>query len=893
MFRLMRLLFAITLLIASNTPSGALAQTVDDPWAVPLNLSHSGVAINPAIVIDSEAGIHAVWQDDLSNFVYTRLHDDQWSAPETTELNRLFGMPTADESSDQSQLALYSGPNPLFIAGPGPYIFAFWISPEGKLFTSKVINQNFKYVSAWDPGGVVASEVASFAVTVDAHGDWHLAYFHTLEDPRYPAGIYYTHSRNSGWNWAIPVLVNESPYLRRIGEGEANLSIAIAGTEEPQRVFIAWDNRPRKQVLLAQSADSGKSWEPPALIEGPAPASGLSGPFNIQVAAQKDSVVLVWQSGRPDGTCTQLYQTSSNAGAIWSEPQPMLGELSECPHSNKFISNLANNPSPRVPPRLYLLTETQSQIYLTAWNGLQWSETQEQQILSGFEDPEVYTDVDYGCHQGSVLEERLYMVGCDQGLGGDVWVTSRDLASARFWFSSSVWSPPSPVSDENLEIESIELVATDDDLIHAFFNQAHSPVIYYTYWDGELWSSITTVLKLPDGEAGWPTVITGPENELLLFVPNNSGGLYFSRAISGNAMTETLWSTPARLGLGHDGQIGSVDVAWDNAGTIYLAYSISVNEKRGIYLVYSRDQGTTWSEPIQVFDGAAAGFDLVGAPSLLVTENGSLHILWKEQSIRGDGALQPLSLYYARSEDGGITFGDAELVVEEPVAWREMLTDGKGNLHLLWQPQDMDTTVWDQVSLDGGHTWQYPQGLPDEGRLVEAIRDAVGRLHFVSIGQGALGHWLWDNSRWQSESPLGWTLSSEQEGPVEALAAAVSKQGKMVVVLAAPSGQDADAQMTLLYSTRTLELSQEQAGNQDIPTETISPSVITTVTSTPKPLLTPTASVNNQSVDQGQMDRAPSNNPISLFTMALLPVALLLLSVLGIVMRRAARDKDR
>ena len=352
----------------------------------------------------------------------------------------------------------------------------------------------------------------------------------------------------------------------------------------------------------------------------------------------------------------------------------------------------------------------------------------------------------------SLFGERLYIVGCDEGGGGDVWVTSRDLELNTSWFTSPIWNQLLPVTDDKLEMEALELVATDDGLIHAFFSQHQDPAIYYTYWDGVLWSQINPVMKLPEGEAGRPTIAAGPGNGLFLIARNNRGTLYFSRATSGNAATESRWSTPAQLGMSHDREIGSVDVAWDAAGTIYVAYSVPVNDERGIYLVLSKDQGTTWSEPLQVFDGAAAGFDFVGAPSLLTSANGSLHIIWTEQSIRGDGVAQPLSLYYSRSEDGGHTFNNAELVVEEPVAWRDIVTDGKGNLHLLWRLQDTLTTVWDQFSLDGGYTWQHPQGLPDEGSLASVTRDPAGRLHLVGIGLDALSHWLWDGGRWQLRS---------------------------------------------------------------------------------------------------------------------------------------------
>ena len=132
----------------------------------------------------------------------------------------------------------------------------------------------------------------------------------------------------------------------------------------------------------------------------------------------------------------------------------------------------------------------------------------------------------------------------------------------------------------------------------------------------------------------------------------------------------------------------------------------------------------------------------------------------------------------ARSEDGGHTFSDAELVVEEPVAWREIVTDGKGNLHLLWQPQDKLTTVWDQVSLDGGHTWQYPQGLPDEGRLAAVTRDPAGSLHLVGVGSGALWSLALGWQPLEPEAPPSWSLSSQQESPVELLAATVQQAGE-------------------------------------------------------------------------------------------------------------------
>ena len=115
----------------------------------------------------------------------------------------------------------------------------------------------------------------------------------------------------------------------------------------------------------------------------------------------------------------------------------------------------------------------------------------------------------------------------------------------------------------------------------------------------------------------------------------------------------------------------------------------------------------------------------------------------------------------------------------------------------------------------------------------------------------------------------------------------------MMIVLAQTTGQGDTAQRTLLYSTRTLELPQQQTEIQEVATKTQLPPTSMPATSTPEQLLTPTVSVDNQSANQGQPDPNEINDRISPFATAILPVALLLLSVLGVVIWQATRNKDR
>lgn len=500
---------ALTFMSAAPRASG---QSTGDPWDAPLNLSHSGAATNPAVVLDSDAVMHVLWQDAFANYVYTRLEGGEWSAPEPTNLHLLFGQLPSQEETRGAQAVVTAAPTPIFLAGPGRYIFAFWITPEGSLYASRVLNREFMDVSAWEETEPIALSVTALAAAIDARGYLHLAYVRTADSATWKAGIYYTRSRNNGRDWSSPTALYESPYFRGLDGDEANISLAAAGTVDAPLVYIAWDERPRKQVLLVKSTDGGVSWEQPLQVAGPAPDSGLDRPFNIRVGATGNSALLVWQSGQPGSACTQFFQSSGDAGASWSAAQLMIEDLSGCAKANEFVAGQLAQPE----GSLYLLTNIQGQVFLSAWNGSQWSEPEAQPTLAGFEDPEIYTQVAYDCRRAALFAERLYIVGCDRGGGGDIWVTSRDLKSSIFQFSPPIWSRPVPVTDGSFAVTAAELVATGDGLIHAFFSQRQDPAVYYTRWDGARWSRITSVLRLPAGEVGWLATAAGPGNELFL-----------------------------------------------------------------------------------------------------------------------------------------------------------------------------------------------------------------------------------------------------------------------------------------------------------------------------------------------------------------------------------------
>jgi hypothetical protein len=870
------------LMIASFMPHRALAQSEEDAWAEPINLSHSGTATNPSLMIDSTANVHAVWQDEFANFVYARVDDGQWSAPQQTSLHLLFGRTAPSDES------VFTSTNPLFIAGPGQFIFAVWVTQQGALYASRVPNRTFNDVETWYGAQRLSSSVTSFTAAVDLDGVLHVAYIRSGDISSNSTGIYAISYGRNGRGWSEPALLYASPYFRSLESAQTNIGLATGGTADAPLVYVAWDNRARKEVFFVKSMDAGASWEPATQIAGPVPDSGLDGPFDIRIGAQGDNILLVWQSGQPEGICTQYFQSSSDAGFTWSEAHVMLDDLPGCALANEFITVSADNPA----GVLLLLTNIQGQNFLSAWNGLQWSLPQAQPILSSFEDPEIYTQVAYDCHRATLFGEQLYIVGCDLGGGGDIWVTSRHMGSTTSWFSPPIWSQPELVTSDSLEVEAIEMVSTGDNLIHAFFSQHDDSFIYYTRWDGTAWSRLAPVLKLANGEASRPAIAAGPGDELFLIARSSTGSLYFSRANSSEAVLPSGWSTPVHLPIRHDGKISPADVAWDAGGTIYITYSVPVNDGRGIYLIQSKDRGETWSEPLQVFDGAAVGFEVVGAPSLQVSTNGQIYTIWKQESLPLDGVLQPISLYFARSDDEGNSFSKAESVVDAPVSWRMSVIDGKGNLHQFWQRLDIMKTLWDQASFDGGRSWQSPELFPVAGGIAAVTTDHVGSLHLVDVGHGSINYWLWDGSRWQAEPPARWSLASQDNGTVETVAASANLNGKMAVIFVVPISTGDATERHIFYMTRTITQPPIDLTTQESPTPSaLSPAVSPANTSS-EGLLTAETSVDirlaNPQSPSGNID---TKNPTSLLEGVLFPLSLLLIGGLVFVFFRAIRSR--
>jgi hypothetical protein len=292
----------VSSLIMSLVPQPAYGfQSSGSDWAEPINLSRSGAATTPTIWVDADSALNAVWQDAYANFVYARMVDSKWSAPQPTRLHLLFGLPASTAETDVSVATLSASPNSLFIASTGQFVLAVWLTSEGGLYVSRVLARDLLDVTAWTRRELISATVGAFAAVVDGQGDVHLGYLQIADVGGSPAGIYSVQFRNNGLSRTAPALVYASAYFRGLSQDEAHVSLVSGGTATALRLYLAWDNPLRKQVLLAVSTDDGTSWGQPVQVAGPAPNSGGAGPFMLRVGALDNRVIAVWQNGQPGG----------------------------------------------------------------------------------------------------------------------------------------------------------------------------------------------------------------------------------------------------------------------------------------------------------------------------------------------------------------------------------------------------------------------------------------------------------------------------------------------------------------------------------------------------------------------------------------------------------------
>ena len=749
-------------------------------WSEPVNLSNSGATSNPVLVSDQLGKLHAIWLDQFEGFTYAVSEDGkQWTQPLAVDY-------PFDKKAG----------TPVLVAAPRGFIHVFWQNFDKDLVYGQGHSEILDDPAAWGFRESLSANVLSYNVSIDPQGVVHLVYIRNKNSDLGPAGVYYARSLDEGRSWIPERLIYESQYFRTAKPEIAHLRVVVPDDANDGRVFITWGNTALKRIFMTQSSDGGANWSEVIQVKGPEDTGGYDMPFNGELSVKSNKTLFLWEVGEPGANQCNLYgQWSEDNGATWSSPDVILSNRSICPSSIEFLSREENS-------LIILLKYAQGSPSLVTWDGQKWSDPQFQDELSNLSNPATNETILLGCQFNAFKENQLFLIGCDLGSGGDIWIMSREvLPVAEQAVSASLWSLPQPLT--SVLSQGIPLMAytADAENLHALWVQtslsSDSDVresIYYSKWNGGEWAAPVNIIYGLSGKVGHLVTAYGSDRLYMVWSDKDAGSLLFSWSNAGKASSPNEWSRPVELPSPAQ-WTSSPDILVDSAGMIAIIYAVPINENRGIYMIQSIDNGATWTQPLTVFDAASAGWIGVNDPQVALGGDGRLHVLLTEYPGIEN---KPGALYYVQSEDGGETWTQPEVVSEGSVVWSEITSYDAGSIHRVWQQDDGAVVAnFDQASSDGGITWGKRASLSGVSKVPTSVAlpsNQLGELHFVQLTREnddsnakednlLVEDWKWDGTQWVNQ-PFQ-KIKIKGDGLGYSIAAGIAPQGHLTISLLA------------------------------------------------------------------------------------------------------------
>jgi murein DD-endopeptidase MepM/ murein hydrolase activator NlpD len=182
-----------------------------------------------------------------------------------------------------------------------------------------------------------------------------------------------------------------------------------------------------------------------------------------------------------------------------------------------------------------------------------------------------------------------------------------------------------------------------------------------------------------------------------------SSDIYWAKSSNGGISFSANTQLSTQYGWEFYPQIKAVN------GYIFLVWLGSDNNKSKLFFVKSADHGNTFSSPVTVTDSNAVPQN----PALFVDANTNIYVSWDDSRISG----LDQRIYFAKSVDGGNTFGPNILITTNYKAYRQssLAVDLWGTIHVVWEAQDTSPgiNIYYSVSQDGGATFKLVRRVND------------------------------------------------------------------------------------------------------------------------------------------------------------------------------------
>lgn len=239
------------------------------------------------------------------------------------------------------------------------------------------------------------------------------------------------------------------------------------------------------------------------------------------------------------------------------------------------------------------------------------------------------------------------------------------------------------------------------------------------------------------GVAGDPCVVFDADGNLYYsHLSYPQGGSWLDRIVVQKSTDDGLTWTDG-VGIGHnppkdqDKEIMAVDHTQSPyRNNIYIAWtefdtygSSSPADSTRILFSRSTDQGLSWESPVRISDRGGNchdGDDTVEGATPAVGPDGEVYMAWAGHE----------QIYFDRSFDGGVTFGEDKIVTDQPGGWAFPVpgiyrcngmpitvcdrsnSPFRGRVYVVFSDQRhgaLDTDIWVCHSDDHGITWYGPR----------------------------------------------------------------------------------------------------------------------------------------------------------------------------------------
>jgi hypothetical protein len=276
--------------------------------------------------------------------------------------------------------------------------------------------------------------------------------------------------------------------------------------------------------------------------------------------------------------------------------------------------------------------------------------------------------------------------------------------------------------------------------------------LFYSFWDGMAWSVPVDIVHTP-GELVWvPQVAIAPDGLLYVVWTDGSGQVWYTRAPSARAGSVRAWPAPAPASVG---LASGLAISADDASRVHLAYCAAGDDHGVYHATFSEDGG--WSRAVYVGETGNTASQVAECRLGMAFDAGErLHLVW------GQSFFQVAPVYYARSDDGGLSWRSPLEVDRWDDRYAGLYAPGRPNLvaigrdevHIVWFGAP-EGERWHRWSADGGNTWGSSEPVSTRLRgFMEPpamAADSAGRMHLLSRG-------------WIDEGPSGTFYTFWQEG---------------------------------------------------------------------------------------------------------------------------------